>query len=127
MLDFTGPLEVFTFANRILQEGGITRENVYPVTILAEQPGPVTTMSGMKIIAEQSYRQIDENFDTLLIPGSDVNTVLADTNLAECIKVIAPKVRRLVSVCTGAFLLAENGLLDGRRATTHWNWCRELG
>ena len=125
-LDITGPLEVFTFANFGLQEQGVTQETAYPVTILAEQPGPVTTLSGLQIIADKSYSEIDESYDTLLIPGGIVEEVLANPQIVELIQDMAPKVRRLVSVCTGAFLLAESGLLDGCNATTHWDLCAEF-
>lgn len=126
VLDITGPYEVFSFANFGLQKQGITQETAYPITILAEQPGPVTTMSGLQVVADGSYHQIDKYYDTLLIPGGDPDVILAHTQVVELVKTMAPKVRRLVSVCTGAFLLAESDQLNGRKATTHWNWCRML-
>ena len=125
-LDITGPYEVFAFTNKVIQNKGISQESVYPVTLLAKQAGPVTTFSGMQLIADQSFNQISEDYDTLMIPGGFLEDVLPNTEIVELIKVMAPKVRRLASVCTGAFLLAESGLLDGRRATTHWNWCAEF-
>lgn len=125
-LDITGPTEVFAFASLGLQKQGVTQEYVYPVTILAEQAGPVTTLSGLQIFADQSFSQIDKNFDTLVVPGGSVKDVLANTEVVELIKDMRPRLHRLVSVCTGAFLLGESGLLDGCRATTHWDYCSEF-
>jgi transcriptional regulator GlxA family with amidase domain len=126
ILDISGPTEVFAFASVYFRKRGYTPNNVYPITVLADRPGPVTTLSGLRIEAEQSYHRMNGNFDTLLLPGGDIEAVLADPELVAWLKAIAPRVRRIVSVCTGAFLLAESGLLDGRKATTHWSACREF-
>lgn len=125
-LDITGPFEVFNFANLSLIRQGICQENVYSIKLLAEKPGPVTSLSGFQMIAEEKYGDPKAEFDTLLIPGGDIEMVLSDTKLIAWIKAMSPKVRRLVSVCTGAFLLAEAGLLDGCKATTHWHFCQQL-
>ncbi|MGH8508250.1 MAG: GlxA family transcriptional regulator [Gammaproteobacteria bacterium] len=126
VLDITGPMEVFTFASMGLQREGITKDPAYTVEVLAEKPGPVKTLSGLQIIADRAYSDITNGIDTLLIPGGGVTSVLSDRLLVDWIRTMAPRVRRLASVCTGAFLLAESGLLDGRQATTHWNWCNQL-
>jgi transcriptional regulator GlxA family with amidase domain len=127
ILDVAGPLEVFAFANMGLQREGIIKEPAYAFKVLADKPGPITSLSGVQIIADAAYRDHDDNIDTLLIPGGLLHdTPLSDKLLIAWIQAMALRVRRLASVCTGAFLLAESGLLDGRRATTHWNYCNQL-
>jgi transcriptional regulator GlxA family with amidase domain len=126
IIDVAGPLEVFSFANMRLQNEGITKGPAYTFKVLAEKPGPVTTLSGVQIIADAAYRDCDDDIDTLVIPGGAHDTALSNTLLIAWIQAMAPRVRRLASVCTGAFLLAESGLLDGRRATTHWNYCNQF-
>lgn len=131
-LDITGPYEVFSFATKSMQRGGVIGQPVYTIEIFAEKPGPVETLSGLEIVATRSYRDLYDDIDTLFIPGGDVaaagakgkyQSALANTELLDWIKAMAPKVRRLASVCSGAFILAECGLLDQRRATTHWDFC----
>jgi transcriptional regulator GlxA family with amidase domain len=127
ILDITGPMDVFTFANICLQRDGVIAEPAYPIEVLAEKPGPVRTLCGLKIFADRAYSEVTEGIDTLLIAGAaDVNSVLADPALPNWIRTMEPRVRRVASVCTGAFLLAESGLLDGRRATSHWDYCKRL-
>lgn len=126
ILDVAGPLEVFTFANMGLQKGDITTEPAYTFKVLAEKPGPITTLSGVQIIADGAYRDHEGDIDTLLIPGGLHDAALSDPLLIAWIQSMPSRVRRLASVCTGAFLLAESGLLDGRQATTHWNYCNQL-
>ncbi len=126
-LDLTGPLDVLTLTSYGLQQTGATDENVYPHKVLAKKPGPVSAYNGLKIYADCAYSDVHDNLDTLIIPGApDVNCVLSDPLLQDWVRTMAPKVRRIVSVCTGAFLLAESGLLDGRCATTHWAYCDRL-
>lgn len=126
VLDITGPFEVFNFANLALIRRGIARKNVYTLKILAESPGPITTMSGLRIVAEDIYGAPNAEFDTLLIPGGNIENALTNQPLIHWIREMSGQVRRLVSVCTGAFLLAEAGLLDGCKATTHWDFCQQL-
>lgn len=131
-LDITGPLEVFSFANKSMQRGRVIDQPVYLIEIFAEKPGPVETLSGLEIVATRSYRDFYDDIDTLFIPGGDVTSesapekyqsILNNTDLLSWIKTMAPKVRRLASICSGAFILAQCGLLDQRRATTHWDFC----
>ena len=127
IIDLTGPMEVFAFANNALQRSGVCSEPAYPMQVLAAKPGPVTSSCGLQIIADKAYGDVQEGIDTLLIAGTpEVSCLLCDPALQDWVRTIAPKVRRLASVCTGAFLLAESGLLDGRRATSHWDYCEWL-
>jgi transcriptional regulator GlxA family with amidase domain len=127
IIDLTGPMEVFAFTNLGRQLSGLSPGPVYPIEVLAKQPGPVTSSCGLKIHADSAYGELRDDIDTLLIPGApDVSTILSDPALREWALAMSSKVRRVVSVCTGAFLLAEIGLLDGRNATTHWAYCDRL-
>lgn len=126
ILDATGPMEVFAFANISLKQAGHT-ESGYQIDVLAEKSGPLEASCGLQIIATKAYSEISDDIDTLIIAGATVvDCVLNDPLLQDWIRKMASKVRRLVSVCTGAFLLAECGLLDGRRATTHWFFCNRF-
>jgi len=127
VLDLTGPMEVFAFANTGLQRSGVFSETAYTIEVLAAKPGPITTSCGLQIIANKAYSDVHDGIDTLLIAGApDVDCLLCDPALQDWIRILAPRVRRLASVCTGAFLLAESGLLDGLRATSHWDYCDRL-
>lgn len=124
IIDLTGPMEVFAFANNALQRTGVCSEPAYPMEVLAAQPGPLKSSCGLQIIADKAYGDVRDVVDTLLIAGTpDVSCLLCDPALQDWVRAMAPRVRRLASVCTGAFLLAESGLLDGRRATSHWDYC----
>lgn len=127
ILDIAGPFEVFSFANIGLQQEGKLNEAAYPIEVIAEQPGPITTLSGLQILATHSYHEIPTDIDTLLIPGAyDMLPLLENKPLIDWIIQMEPQVRRLASVCSGAYLLAECGLLDRRRATTHWAYSDQL-
>ena len=128
ILDITGPMETFAFANLMLQQHGlITEPAAYQIEVLAEKPGPLLTSCGLRIIADRAYSEVTDGIDTLFIAGApDVNAILCDPMLADWVRTVSPCVRRLASVCTGAFLLAESGVLDGRRATSHWGFCKRL-
>lgn len=123
VLDVVGPLEVLTGAKYFLPEGPAP----YEVTVVAQAPGPVTTTSGLSINADLGFDTAHgdpSEIDTLIISGGHGTTrALEDPALMAYVRTAAARARRVVSICTGAMILAETGLLDHRRATTHWWWC----
>lgn len=120
ILDVTGPAEVFSTATRLSQRGG------YAVEVVAARPGPLPT-SSVALYPDGTVDRCHGPIDTLLVAGGrGVNDAGRDERLVAWVKGAAQRSRRVTSVCTGAFLLARAGLLDGRRATTHWASCGEL-
>ncbi|MGC1955247.1 MAG: GlxA family transcriptional regulator [Gammaproteobacteria bacterium] len=128
LIDLCGPLDVFSSVDRMsLLLGQANRLPHYRIEVFASQPGPVVTSSGLAIVAGHAFGTLDIEIDTLIVPGGDwVDDAFQDWILIEWLKGMAPRVRRLVSVCTGAFLLAASGLLEGRRVTTHWFYSQRL-
>jgi transcriptional regulator GlxA family with amidase domain len=121
-LDAVGPLEVFDHASTALGRAA------YEVQLAAPTPGLVTASSGVGVVADRSLAQIDpRDVDTLVVAGGNgVYDLLGDASLVADIRRLAEGARRVASVCTGAYLLAESGLLDGHRVTTHWLACDDL-
>jgi transcriptional regulator GlxA family with amidase domain len=127
LLDVCGPLEVFGRAARLLTDEGQRGPLPYTVEILARRAGPVRTSSGIELVAKRAFGQVRGGVDTLLIAGGrGVAAAVRDERLIAFVRRMAPRVRRLCSVCTGTFVLARAGLLDGKRATTHWSACARL-
>jgi transcriptional regulator GlxA family with amidase domain len=127
VLDVTGPLEVFGRAARLLVERGRRRDLAYSVEIVAATAGPIETSSGIKIVADRRFQDVRNDVDTLLVAGGrGARPAAQDRALLAWLSRMASRVRRLGSVCTGTFILAAAGLLDGKRATTHWAWCDTL-
>lgn len=127
MLDVMGPLEVFSRASRWLQERGLRADDAYRVEVIGLERGPFTASSGLRLYADRGYAQVRGGLDTLLIAGGrGTERHCAHPPLLRWIRRQAGAVRRLASICTGAFFLAEAGLLDGHRATTHWASCDAL-
>jgi transcriptional regulator GlxA family with amidase domain len=126
-IDLSGPLEVFATATRLLRESGKTHPG-YALTIVAAKPGAIVTSSGLHVlphatIAEHRSRGVDTLF---VVGGFGSREAAKVPALLQWLRRTAPGARRYGSVCTGAFVLAAAGLLDGRRVATHWNAAREL-
>jgi transcriptional regulator GlxA family with amidase domain len=125
LLDVTGPLQVFATANEIAA-GGSKGAAPYLLNVVAPGGASVTTSSGLALLA-QPLPPIESVPDTLLVAGGPgVEQAASDPALVDWLHDRAGRVRRVGSVCTGAFLLAEAGVLDGRRAVTHWSVCADL-
>jgi transcriptional regulator GlxA family with amidase domain len=125
-LDVTGPLEVFIGARRLIEHAG-RRERSYEVRTLSRDGGPLRTSSGLTITPDGRLRDAPAHIDTLIVPGGrGSRQAAADGAIVEWISSSASAARRTAAVCTGAFLVAEAGLLAGRRATTHWASAEEL-
>jgi len=127
ILDVVGPLEVFARTSRWMRDHGESREDAYTVEILGLKRGPIRASSGLRISADRAFHEVGRGIDTLLIAGGrGTERYRSHAPLLRWIRRQAGWVRRLASVCTGTFFLAEAGLLDGRRATTHWGSCERL-
>ncbi|HUA99667.1 MAG TPA: GlxA family transcriptional regulator [Terracidiphilus sp.] len=122
-LDVFGPLEVFGDANRARSDGP-----AYEISLVsAGADRDVLSHLGLPVRTDRTYAECRGPIDTLLVAGYDgVSKVRYEREFLNWLKERCASSRRFGSVCTGALVLAEAGLLDGRRATTHWNWCEEL-
>jgi transcriptional regulator GlxA family with amidase domain len=121
ILDICGPLEAFFFADHWLGRLGKTKEPGYQSIIMAAAPGPVQTMSGTQIVATHCFSEISDGLDTLIVAGgTGVEQASKNERLVEWVRSMAPRVRRVASICSGAFILAAAKLLHERRVTTHW-------
>ncbi|HWF14798.1 MAG TPA: DJ-1/PfpI family protein [Acidimicrobiales bacterium] len=123
-LDAVGPHEVFAGARRAAESLG--RVGGYRVTVASPGGGPVRAESGL-VLGTAPLPDDRERVDTLVLAGGNgANTAAADDALINWVKAIAPSCRRVATVCSGAFIGAAAGLLDGRRVTTHWARAAEL-
>jgi len=121
VVEIGGALDIFYAANGRLPPGrGYAVEVVSPVATVREWPG-------LRLASDRSYRAVRGDIDTLIVTGIDEpDDARRDPDLIRWLARIAPRTRRVAGLCTGTFVLAEAGLLDGRNATTHWMDCDEL-
>jgi transcriptional regulator GlxA family with amidase domain len=121
-LDVTGPLDVFAEANKYLEP-----PRQYRLTVLGTEPGALACSNGMLLQPHACYRDVDDPPDLLLVPGGrGVPRQPRNDDLSAWLRRMGERSARVASICNGAFLLAHAGLLDRRRATTHWNDVQNL-
>jgi transcriptional regulator GlxA family with amidase domain len=121
LLDVAGPLQVFATAN---ERGGIGQP--YAPRVIAAGEPMLTASAGLRLMADP-LPELDAPLDTLVVAGGPgVLAACDDPGLVAWVRARAGRARRVASVCTGAFLLGAAGLLDGRRAVTHWKHCSAL-
>jgi transcriptional regulator GlxA family with amidase domain len=130
-LDLTGPSEVFSLADRAhtadLRTADPDPGHVYELELITRDGAPFSTSSGLTLTPDSGLDDCRGPIDTLVVLGGlGVRDAARDERLVAWLRLAAPRSRRVCSVCTGAFLLARAGLLDGRRATTHWAACDAL-
>jgi transcriptional regulator GlxA family with amidase domain len=124
LLDVTGPIQVFASANDLIALDGGARP--YELRVVAQDGKSATASSGVTLGAGPLSKS-DEPLDTLLVAGGEgIEAAIDNPVLVDWVRERAPQARRVASVCTGAFMLAAAGLLDGRRAATHWKYTTKL-
>ena len=122
LLDVSGPMDVFAEAN--VQSGS----DVYELLVIGSVQGHVRSSSGVKIVADLVVGgDVPKRFDTLLVAGTPkAGSMVFSKGLVDWVRQACRSSRRYGSVCSGALLLAQTGLLDGRRVTTHWAVAEQL-
>src|SRR5579883_1086717 len=126
-LEVAGPAEAFRMTAEKLSEAGRTLSRPYRVVLLSTVEEPtIETSSGIALVPHAFYANYTGPIDTLLVVGGISVWSGKGSPVLDWLRQQASTVRRYGSICTGAFALAEAGLLDGQRVTTHWFFCERL-
>lgn len=125
-LEYMGPLQVFDEARLFLDHCGRS-DLAYQIEVVSTGTGSIYDRKGLSIAAPTPYHRVRGKVDTLLFQAADEDDAcLRDERFIAWVAKMSRRVRRIVSICTGSFILAEAGVLDGRRATTHWCACEDF-
>jgi len=121
-LDVAGPLDVFAEANRFVAEG-----DGYQIMTIGAAPYPIIASNGMPLGARHELKDAPRQFDILLVPGGPMLPEDPEMpHITAWLHEVTPLAGRYGSICTGAFILGHAGLLDGKRAATHWSHAQQL-
>ena len=121
LLDVSGPLDVFAQANAELGR------EMYALNVVGCESGPIRSSSGVRLLPDLVVGEAMQRLNTLLVAGAPhASRVILSASTLQWVRSTARVAKRYGSVCTGAFILAAAGLLDGRRVTTHWAAARQL-
>jgi transcriptional regulator GlxA family with amidase domain len=127
LMNLAGPLDVFARASQVLTRAGKRQSPAYEIELLTMDDLPLVTASGLRLVGGRPWTQALTPIDTLLLVASASELVSPIApELLSWLRASADSVRRIGSVCSGAFALAAAGILDGRRATTHWKLAGKL-
>lgn len=124
-LDFAGPYEVFTTANRVARKTGLAFDDAFTVFSVAARLKPVTLRAGMTVIPDFAFEHAPD-IDVLIVPGGVVSAEMLKSEVIEWIQRSSVQARLTASVCTGAFLLAKANVLVDHKVTTHWEDIADL-
>lgn len=124
ILDVAGPFQVFVRASEIAERTAPNLPPAYRVELIGTARGPISTNCGLRLESTTDYGHARRDIDTFLVAGgNDIEEGLIGAPVLRWARAVAKSSRRVGSICTGAFLLGQIGLLNNRRVATHWKYC----